>query len=177
MLSLLLLLLLPTTLKSCESLASFRKKSQNLFPQNCFSPLVGGPLNWWWPLYVPGSWIWLTILFCCSSELGPRGFKRYRSYIIYIIIIIIIIAIIIISVYVVSPSNTILWPVRDHNSEATLCDVYFSFTFPPVYPCCSYALAISCLWAIQMLRDAFFLEIGPPTHPLVTPIALNLTPS
>ena len=28
---------LPTTLKSCESLASFRKKSQNVSVQNCFT--------------------------------------------------------------------------------------------------------------------------------------------
>ena len=30
---------LPTTLKSCESLASFRKNLKNLFLQNCFSTL------------------------------------------------------------------------------------------------------------------------------------------
>ena len=28
-------------------------------------------MNWWWPLHVPGSWVWLMILFCCASELGP----------------------------------------------------------------------------------------------------------
>ena len=31
--------------------------------------------------------------------------------------------------------------------------------------------------AIQVLRNAIFLEIEPPTHPLVTLITLNITPS
>ena len=31
--------------------------------------------------------------------------------------------------------------------------------------------------AIQVLRNAIFLEIGPPPTPLVTLITLNITPS
>ena len=47
---------LPTTLKSCESLASFRKNLKTYLFKIAFPPLkiVGGPLNWWWPLHVQG---------------------------------------------------------------------------------------------------------------------------
>ena len=34
--------------------------------------LSAAPWNGWWPMYVPGSWIWLIHLFCCASELGPN---------------------------------------------------------------------------------------------------------
>ena len=58
---------LPVKLKYCENLASVHKNLETYF----LPWIVGGPLNWWWLPYVPGTWIWLTILFCCASELGP----------------------------------------------------------------------------------------------------------
>ena len=73
---------LPTTLKSCKSLASFRKTSQNLSLQNCFSTLVGGPLKLMMtPVISPRLLNMITdfVFFVSLLSSGPRGFKPHRS--------------------------------------------------------------------------------------------------
>ena len=79
---------LPTTFKSCESLASFRRNLKNLSLQNCFPPLNSRrPLKLMMTPAFPRLLDMINDFVCCASELGPppRGFKRYRSYIILLL--------------------------------------------------------------------------------------------
>ena len=120
---------LPTTLKSCESLASFRKHLKTYLLKNCFStlnsrrPLKTDDDPCMSPALEYDYWFCFVVLL--SSDL--RGFKRHRSYIIIIIIIIIIVGRIIFS----------LCPILDESTDVyrIWCQSVHPFgSFPNLVP-------------------------------------------